>query len=483
MKKMIARALPPTVLGFLLVALLSAPIIAGKDHVDYGPMAKLLPSNGEMYGWIKDLAEIGEAGEYGYRMPGTPADTLAINYVAEKFREFGLDTIVEPIPIESYEPDAWSLTIRAGGEEEQIPCSYYLYTPFTPAQGITAEMVYVGMGSEGDFAANDVAGKIVVVDILAPGIPNSFYDPITLFKYDPGNTLEGDMGTENWPIINYTSSMSRAEANGAIGFVGILTYTADHNNIYWFTRDAPLTALSLSPTDGGHLRSLLVSGASVEGTMVLTGYRGPGQSASIYGFLPGQNPDEIITVHTHHDAWATNEASGTAVVMGLAEYFSNFPQESREKTLLFIANGSHMAQKLPFDSLLDQLKDEGKIVWANVIEMIGKQIKIIDGKYVETGLISPTAYSTNAFAHVPVFAEAIVKYDLKRSSVLAAFVGGEGGGYARDGIPTVARIAENAPQFTNDDTPNTVQVDALKPTVAAFVDIINYVDGIPAGDL
>jgi hypothetical protein len=124
------------------------------------------------------------------------------------------------------------------------------------------------------------------------------------------------------------------------------------------------------------------------------------------------------------------------------------------------------------------LKDEGKIVWANVIEMIGKQFKIIDGKYVETGLISPTAYSTNAYAHVPAIAQAIVRYDLRRSSVLAAFVGGEGGGYARDGIPTVARIAENAPQFTNDDTPNTVQVDALKPTAAAFVDIIKYQDGL-----
>jgi hypothetical protein len=475
----IRRALLSTLLLLFLVALFSVPIIAEEDSLDYGPMAKLLPSNGEMYGLIKDLAEIGEAGEYGYRMPGTPADTEAINYIAGKVSEIGLDPIIETIPIESYEPDAWSLTVRVGDEEEQIPCSFYRYTPFTPAEGITAEMVYVGTGSEGEFAANDVEGKIVVVDILAPGIPNSYYDLFTLFKYDPDNTLEGGMGTENWPIINYTSSMNLAQANGAIGFVGILTYTVDDNNTYWFTfGNAPLTALSLSPTDGGHLRSLLLAGDPVEGTMVLTGYRGPGTSATIYAYLPGQNPDEIITVHTHHDAWATNEASGVAVVLALAEYFNNFPQESRNRTLLFVMNGSHMAQKLPFDSLLDQLKDEGKIVWANVIEMIGKQFKIIDGKYVETGLISPTGISTNAFPLVPFLSQTIVKYDLRRHSVLAAFVGGEGGGYAAAGIPTVARIAENAPQFTNDDTPNTVQVDALKPTAAAFVDIIQAQDGL-----
>jgi hypothetical protein len=44
------------------------------------------------------------------------------------------------------------------------------------------------------------------------------------------------------------------------------------------------------------------------------------------------------------------------------------------------------------------------------------------------------------------------------------------------GIPTIGHISQNAPQFSNDDTPETVMYDALRPTAGAFAEMIQAVD-------
>lgn len=117
-------------------------------------------------------------------------------------------------------------------------------------------------------------------------------------------------------------------------------------------------------------------------------------------------------------------------------------------------------------------------------ELIGKHYKIVAGKYVETGLVCPGAFGiTNGNPHLLSFVrEAIEKHRLDRSLVTTLFHG-EGTRYARAGIPTVERIAQNAPQFTNDDTPETVMVEHLGRTTAAFIDIIRQIDATPADAL
>jgi hypothetical protein len=124
--------------------------------------------------------------------------------------------------------------------------------------------------------------------------------------------------------------------------------------------------------------------------------------------------------------------------------------------------------------------------------MISKQFKIIDGKFVDTGMISPRAWFISGPLHsgnpylLDYSIEAITKYDLTRTSVQPALGGlfgvapGEGGLFAAIGIPVVHLIAHNAPQFTNEDKPNTVMVSALKPTASALGYVIDSIDDTPA---
>lgn len=484
------------ILASLLLVSFAVPMTGAiENDIDYGPMAALLPSNGEIFGWIKDLWEIGDQGRYGWRMPGTPAEYEGAKYVFQKFQEFGLDAIMEPVSSYVSLPDELSLTIRVGEKIEEIPCGYVRHSAFTPPEGIAAEMVYVGTGTEAEFEAKDVEGKIALVDVTSTGMPyTGYFEYLSLFTYDPDNTLPGDMVTENYPNTG-EETFHRAIEYGAVGYVGILTCFAKWNNqedmvcssSSTATPNLPIPGLFLSPDDGEHPRSLLVDGHTVEATIVITGNRGPGVAYNVYGFLPGKT-DEIIVVDSHHDGWATNDAAGMAIVMAIAKYFAQFPQESRERTLMFVGFSNHWGIG-PSPWNVTGLEEEGclvytllpKMVFANVIEMPGKQFKIIDGEYVETGLICPTGMNINRDFLLPIVSEAIIKYELVRKVVLPAFFGE--GGYFSQFLPTVEHISHNPMQFTNDDTPQTVAVDALRPVTAAFIDIITQVDAIPTAQL
>ncbi|MFX0012145.1 MAG: serine aminopeptidase domain-containing protein, partial [Candidatus Hermodarchaeota archaeon] len=452
-------------------------------------------SEDEIFGWVEDMYEIGTSGRYGYRMPGTPSELEGANYVLQKFESFGLeDTFLESVPAPLCFPEEWSLTVHVDDTDEDIPTYFLRYTGFTPPEGIRAEMIYVGTGSESEFedaeANGGVVGKIVLVDLLAAPWPRALLEPLILFEWDPDNTFESDpMATENWPLANLDSSYTLAGTYGAVGYIGIITFMADYVNQYlhWYG-DESLPGLTVSKNDGNHLKELLSSGTITESTIVLTGEPTLGLTHNVYGTLPG-NSDEVIVILSHHDGWATNEASGASVVMALADYFSQIPQCSREKTLLFVLFGSHFGKKASWDSYDCYAYDIlPKVACAINIEMIGKQIKVIDGEFVETGLVAPRGmflsgptYSANEFL-LSYASDAIVKNDMERTSILpgAFAVPGEGGKYHALGIPTINYISHNAPQFTQYDTLETVAKEELVPTTKMFIDIINDLDITPS---
>ena len=455
-----------------------------------------IASEDEIFGWIEDVWEIGDRGRYGYRMPGTAADIECAEYIEDKFDQFGLkNTLLEPVPIPVSFPDVWSLTIHVDGVDTSIPCGFVRYAAFTPPEGTSAEMIYVGTGSADEFAAAEsnggVAGKIVVVDLIAPGIPMAALDLFDLYTYDPDNNLAGDKITENWPVNNMPSAYNIAADYDAAGFVGILTFTANdiHQYLHAYV-DGQIPGVYISPNDGIDLKSLL-DGTPVEATIVLIGYEGIGESFNVYGFLPGKS-DETIIVYTQHDGWGCNEGSGVSVIMALAKYYAKIPRNQRDRSLMFLMLASHFGKRPPLLEMCHEVAAiQDKIVAAVSVEMISKQYKIVDGEFVETGLISPRALFVSglpgsANQYLLDFAiEAVVENDLDRTSIQPAAGGlfphapGEGGLFDMIGVPIVHLIAHNAPQFTNMDTPDTVQKDALVPTTKALRDIIDDIDETP----
>ena len=477
------------VLGIFVFA---TPAVSYKGYKKGGKSK--VASEDEIFSWIEDLDTIGNQGTYGYRMPGTGAYWEGAEYVLQKFEEAGLeDTFLEPVPATVCFPEQWSLTVNTGGDDEDIPCYFLRYTAFTVPEELTAEMIYAGTGSEAEFEVlsgnGGVEDKIVLVDILGAPWPRAFLLPFILFEWDPEDTFATDpMATENWPLANLESSYQLAADYGAAGFVGIMTCMPDYVNQYlhWYA-NGEIPGLTVSPDEGDHLKELLTSD-TVEATMVLSGTEGSGTTYNVYGSLPGKT-DDIIMVLSHHDGWATNEASGVSVVMALAKYFARIPRCNREKTLMFVSFASHFGKKAAWDEYECLAYDSlPNVACAINIEMISKQIKVIDGEFVETGLIAPRGMflsgpflSANEYL-LSYASEAIEENDMQRTSCLpAAFaVPGEGGKFEALGIPTINFISHNAPQFTQYDTPSTVAKEELVPTTKMFIDIINDIDKTPA---
>jgi hypothetical protein len=99
------------------------------------------------------------------RLSGTQEEAYAFDYIETVVRESGLEvTRFAPVCLVSL-PLSASLTLLETGE--QLTGITHSFSAATGPEGISGELVYVGSGSDADYAALDTRGKIVLADGLA----------------------------------------------------------------------------------------------------------------------------------------------------------------------------------------------------------------------------------------------------------------------------------------------------------------------------
>ncbi|WP_406703629.1 hypothetical protein [Sodalis sp.] len=94
------------------------------------------------------------------KLSGTAPELESFHYLQQQMQSYGYRT-------ELLSHDAWiSLPgeARVTVDGEPIPCITHSMSLSTAEAGITAPLTYIGAGHEADFAAADVAGKIVLID-------------------------------------------------------------------------------------------------------------------------------------------------------------------------------------------------------------------------------------------------------------------------------------------------------------------------------
>jgi hypothetical protein len=482
----------------LTVAALSLPAamaIETARGLSYGEDASQLASNGEMYGWIKELWSIGAQSEIGFRQSGTAADHEAAHYLLDKLDGFGFGNAqLEPVTFPHWKPIGTGLTVAADGAPVEIPASYMPYTSATPPQGVTAELLYAGRGlGPNDF--DDAAGKIVIVDLWAPGLAyDTVFAPFTLFTYDPKGTMPGSLVTQNWPVHNHTSptliAYNRAIVAGAVGFIGVIDFALANSDDYYAPYDGvvkSLPGLYVSKSEGTGLKEIVATGP-VTATLQLHAEVTEGTTYNVVASLPGAT-DEAILVTSHFDGWAVNDASGTSVVLGLAKYYSQVPPQTLDRTLVFILAGGHFIGDIPTQAFINGHPDlmESAVVNLNV-EHIAAEVAEVNGKLINTGEVAPRAFfiSGPPFGGNPYLTEfaeqAVERWDLERTIGIPANgpLGEDPPGishwYHAAGIPIMHFISGPAVMFSPFDVPRRVAVDQLRPVTAAFVDIIGNID-------
>jgi hypothetical protein len=287
-----------------------------------------LPKGGEKYGaihgkplhrYVEELAQISrqyrDAGhpKFWGRIIGTESDTATNEWLAGKFRALGLsDVRLQPLDLPpQWMPQNWDVALTSGGRTIHLDSAQpdYDANPL-PAGGLDLDAVYAGLGTEADFAGKDVRGKAVFV-----------YSQL-------GGPEEG--------------AVKRAAAKGAAVVLEVSMLPGNMRyQAYPSGTDAP--AFTLGHDDGVKARDMIAAGpAKVHVTLDIP--KVPNlKTALVWGTLPGAT-DETIYVVAHKDGWfegASDNGSGVASMLGLAEYFAKVPKAQRHRTMIFIGLDGH----------------------------------------------------------------------------------------------------------------------------------------------
>ncbi|MCH7749766.1 MAG: M28 family peptidase [Acidobacteria bacterium] len=256
------------------------------------------------------------------RIIGTAADAENAAWMADKLRAAGVPEVrtqrFDLAP--QWMPRSWSVTAAAGARAIVLRTAQPAYTtPGTPAGGLDLELVYVGLGTEADFAGRDVAGKAALITSM------------------PMRSTLRHSATVN-------GAVRRADALGAAAILVSVALPGNLRTQFYPTRtEAP--TFSLGQQDGDALRAMVESDGPAPRVHVdldvemVEGL----QTANVWATLPGMTDEKIVIV-AHRDGWfegANDNAAGVATTVVLAEYFASLPRERRRRTLQFIGTPGH----------------------------------------------------------------------------------------------------------------------------------------------
>ena len=251
------------------------------------------------------------------RIIGTSADAEDVDWMIAKFKAAGLTNVhSQPFDlVPQWFPESWEVTITGNGRTISLESAQPDYGAVgTPGGALDLEAVYVGLGSEADFAGKSVQGRAVIVFSML-GAPNE-------------------------------NAVRRADAKGAAAIleVNMLPGNARYQ-AYPSGTKAP--AFTVGHDDGVAARDIIAAmpaGQPARLKMKLDVRRVPNlKTAQIWGTLPGAT-DETIYIMAHRDGWfdaSGDNGGGVASMLGLAQHYAKIPQAQRKRTMTFIALDGH----------------------------------------------------------------------------------------------------------------------------------------------
>jgi Zn-dependent M28 family amino/carboxypeptidase len=264
--------------------------------------------------------------DIGPRFIGTESCKKAGDYIHSYFKNLGLQVDEQVFETESASLIHHSIEIL-DPPIGQIPSTAVYFTPDTPEEGLTGEILFVEEGQETQLGSQ-MKGKIVLWSPIARGrVPRelSVYDPlaVVLISVAPGFQPRHDL----------------------------------QQKIFFEPYD-PITAFRIT-WENGHR---LVQAGAKKARAKLQSKTFNSQGRNIIAEIKGSDyPEEIIIVCAHYDSppdtpSATDNASGTAMIMELARLYA---RRGSRRTLRFIAFDGEEAGFLGSRHYLKKLKEKG----------------------------------------------------------------------------------------------------------------------------
>lgn len=260
--------------------------------------------------------------EIGVRSPGTRGERIAAEYIESELQEMGLGVEVEEFNYRGWIFEETSVEVLEP-EHRDLKSTWFVYSPSTSPEGITAELVDCGGGSRGEISARDVKDKVVMLGRFQTTSPGRQRIVALAAEYGALACLE------------YNSAIPEGLAK--VGDGGGHRFGP---GIEMTTLLPPLPIVSISYSDAKYLMDELKKGRVV--LRVKVGSSQPVQfwrtSPNVVAKVKGSKyPEEEVYLIGHLDAntpGAHDNASGVAAVLEVGKFLvRNRPK--RTVALLF----------------------------------------------------------------------------------------------------------------------------------------------------
>ena len=393
----------------------------------------------------------------GATFGGSPAWVAHVEMIERGLRERG----VVDVSRESFEYQRWSVsddpddrewTLSIAGNDIPV-ASYWAYSGATPADGVTAPMIYYQKG----LSAEALKDNIVVFDVgnVPDGMMAAFKAGNEFATYEP--TPGDGVASDQWYQGNYVTRFGRYDEllkkSGAAGAIIIYDmspgraaglYTFPLLNVGIFG----VPSIYVDRVSGAAVREAAKSGE--QATVTLLAKTEPTETWFLTGYLPGKNygsaEDELVLLVTHSDGPNLLQENGAFGILGVIDHFSRVPQAERNRTLLVLLDPQHyMPGRHVFDWYDDHPEIVERIVASIGVEQLGQLEYSENGnEFGLNGQVEPTLFFVQENKRlVEIAIAAVTANEVPRAEVRVPSRGDQG---MWAGLGDVA-IKQNIPGF------------------------------------
>ena len=341
-------------------------------------------------------------------LTGSPKWRKYVTFLENKLREYGVvDVFKNRWPFERWltSDDATNWSLVSDGQSIRVS-HYDAYSGSTGSEGVTAQLLYYDHNNP----PQSLKDKIVVFSTIPH--PQPPFDDEYLM-YSTFNDYEYRTDDSFAPLFTYVDpaysitfdTMYQLEQQfheiaidgGAIGLIKVFDMAYDRTvGIYTFPVPTlhDLPGLILDREAGAQVIADAKAGKMA--TLRLEATVEPSEAVQVIAYLPGKHygtpMDEQILLVNHTDGPSITQDNGALGLLAIVKYFSNLPQEERDRTLAVFLDCRHyipgMEPAHQTVSWLDKYPEaREKIVAMIHIEHFGEMdYREVDGRVEPTGL-------------------------------------------------------------------------------------------------
>jgi len=277
------------------------------------------------------------------RIAGTEDELKAAQYIKRCLDEYQVASEIHEFDAYISQPGKAALEILAP-VQKSIACLPRIFITSTPPEGVEAELVSVGKGSDEDYQKVTVRGKIVLVE---PG-PHA------------GRVLAAQKAESEGAAAQV--QITRAKA-GAIG-MGQARYVWGNPTPDTLDKVPKTAAVAVGYDDGRYLQQLAQKGP-LRVRLKAQAWRGFKKIRVPVGCIPGRTePEKFFLLAGHYCSWfigATDNSAADALMLEMARIFSKYRQ--RLKRSVRIAwwsgheQGTYAGSTWYLDTFWDDIRD------------------------------------------------------------------------------------------------------------------------------